>query len=173
MLGALRAQDHKDPETLGIYARTWMDRYAKSGDLLELRKSRDLYDEAFEGAQDDYYTGINAAAKSVLIGTEDDIAKGMKFAERVEQIVGTEAKRGDYWFTATVAEVQLLRRNFELAGKRYADAVAQAPAERGSHETTWKQAFRLMGKLDPSSKDRAQVREAFGHLGDGDELLGH
>ncbi len=171
LLGALRAKGHRDPETLGIYARTWMDRYATSGDLLELRHSRDLYAEAFEGARDDYYTGINAAAKSVLLGTEEDIKKAMELAERVEQIVGTEAKRGDYWATATVAEVQLLRKSYALAGKRYADAVAQAPSERGSHETTWKQACRLMRKLSPSADERAQIRAAFQHLPDCEEVL--
>jgi hypothetical protein len=33
-----------------------MDRYDASGDLNDLRQSRDLYVEAFEAAQDDYYT---------------------------------------------------------------------------------------------------------------------
>jgi hypothetical protein len=35
-----------------------------------------LYVQAFDAAPDDYYTGINAAAKSVFLGTPDDLAKG-------------------------------------------------------------------------------------------------
>ncbi len=89
LLGALYKSGEKDPETLGIYGRTWMDRYDKSKDLSDLQQSRDLYAEAFEGATDDYYTGINAASKSVLLGTPEDIDKAGKLAGRVQQIVGS------------------------------------------------------------------------------------
>jgi hypothetical protein len=80
----------------GIYARTWMDRYEKSGDVEDLKQSRDLYVEAFDGAQDDYYTGINAAAKSVFLGTDLDLKRAAKYAERVQQIVGTHPHPNDY-----------------------------------------------------------------------------
>jgi hypothetical protein len=43
ILGELYEQGERDPETLGIYGRTWMDRYATSGDISDLRNSRDLY----------------------------------------------------------------------------------------------------------------------------------
>ena len=66
ILGTLYEAGERDPETLGIYGRTWMDRYSKSGDRADLEQSRDLYAEAFARATDDYYTGINAAAKSVF-----------------------------------------------------------------------------------------------------------
>ena len=45
---------------------TWMDRYKTSKQLSDLMQSRDLYVEAFQGARDDYYTGINAAAQAVV-----------------------------------------------------------------------------------------------------------
>ena len=48
LLGKLYAAGEIDPETLGILARTWMDRYNQSGDQLFLLKSRDLYRQAFE-----------------------------------------------------------------------------------------------------------------------------
>src|SRR5258708_3964916 len=60
--GEVYRRGERDPETVGIYARTWMDRYAKSGDNLELKRSRDYYAEAFTKAPDDYYTCINPAA---------------------------------------------------------------------------------------------------------------
>ena len=40
-----------------------------------------------------------------------------------------------------------------------------APEERGSHETTWKQARRLMEKLDPAPEDSDKVAQVFSHLG--------
>jgi tetratricopeptide (TPR) repeat protein len=108
ILGVLYQAGERDPETLGIYGRTWMDRFEKSGDRADLEESRRLYAEAFERASDDYYTGINAASKSVLLGTPDDLAAASGYARRVQGIVGTEKKDGDYWMTATVGEVYLL-----------------------------------------------------------------
>src|SRR5262249_47933084 len=71
ILGVLYAAGERDPETLGIYGRTWMDRYQQSGNVSDLKQSRDLYAQAFAAAPDDYYTGINAAAKSVMLGTDE------------------------------------------------------------------------------------------------------
>jgi tetratricopeptide (TPR) repeat protein len=170
-LGALYQRGERDPETLGIYARTWMDRYKKSKDVSDLQQSRDLYAEAFERAQDDYYTGINAASKSALLGTPEDIDRAEKLAERVQKIVGTEPVPKDYWKTATVGEVFLLMKNYAEAARLYKAAVAMARAEVGSHESTWTQACLLMQKLNPSSEERALIRAAFSHLPDCDQMI--
>jgi hypothetical protein len=166
ILGTLYQDDQRDPETLGIYGRTWMDRYSQSGDLSDLRESRRLYAEAFERARDDYYTGINAASKSVLLDTPEDLAKGADYASRVQEIVGTDPKDGDYWLTATIGEVFLLQRKYEDAARLYGAAVEGAHAEIASHQSTWTQACRLMSKLKPSSEERARIRAAFAHLPD-------
>ena len=172
ILGQLYASGERDPETLGIFGRTWMDRYDKSGDVSDLRQSRNLYKEAFERAKDDYYTGINAAAKSVLLGTPEDIALGAELADQVQQIVGGDPVAGDYWKTATVGEVFLLKKDYAKAANLYRAAVDIALAEVGSHKSTWKQACRLMEKLQPTAEERALVRAAFSHLPDCDKMLG-
>lgn len=166
ILGALYAAGERDPETLGIYARTWMDRFSASGDRADLEESRRLYAEAFERAKDDYYTGINAASKSVLLGTPEDLATAETYARQVQEIVGTEPKDGDYWMTATIGEVYLLMKQYADAERLYKAAVAMARTEIGSHQSTWTQACRLMEKLQPSSQDRARIRSAFAHLPD-------
>jgi hypothetical protein len=166
ILGELYDRGEREPETLGIYGRTWMDRYEKSGDQNDLKQSRDLYLEAFERAPDDYYTGINAAAKSVSLGTDEDLNRAAEYAFRVEQVVGTQARPGDYWMTATVAEVFLIQKKYSEAGSLYEAAVATARSEIGSHKTTWKQACRLMATLQPSPADRNLVRKPFMHLPD-------
>jgi hypothetical protein len=166
ILGVLYQKGEHDPETLGIYARTWMDRYTASGDIMDLRQSRDMYALAFELARDDSYTGVNAAAKSVMLGGPEDLEKGRVLAARVQEIVGTTAVAGDYWRSATVAEVQLLQGNYELAARLYSAAVAGAPAKVGNHASTWKQACRLMDALEPDASNRALVRQAFAHLPD-------
>ncbi len=165
ILGELHEKNHLDPETMGIYARTWMDRYAKSNDLSDLKQSRDLYAEAFEKAPDDYYTGINAASKSVLIGTDKDLQKAAGYAERVQEITGTEAIAGDYWKTATIAEIFLLQKKYKEAGEMYEQAVGMARSEKGSHESSFQQAKRLIEKLKPTDAEKEMVMAAFSHLG--------
>jgi tetratricopeptide (TPR) repeat protein len=158
VLGRLYAAGEIDPETLGIYGRSWMDRYNQTGDRLHLLRARDLYRQAFEAAPKDYYTGINAASKSLLLG-ERDTAK--QLASRVEKLVGTTALPNDYWRTATVAEVQLLQGNYEQAAALYQSAVGTAPLERGSHASTWGEASRLMDCLGASSEQKALVQHVF------------
>ena len=170
ILGVLYERGERDPETLGIYGRTWMDRYAKSGDAGDLAQSRDLYAEAFERAPDDYYTGINAAAKSVLLGTPEDLARAAEYAEKVQKIVGTEPRPGDYWMTATVGEVFLIQKRYAQAARLYRDAVAIGRKEIASHLSTWKQACRLMEKLNPREIEREMVRTPFAHLPDCGQL---
>ena len=164
IMGFLQAEGHRDPETLGIYGRTWMDRFVASGDLLDLRRSRDLYAEAFDGARDDYYTGVNAAAKSVLLGAKDDLMAAKELATKVGEIVGTDPVPGDYWKTATVAEVLLIRGHFIEAAAMYGNAVAMAPKEVASHRSTFTQARRLMEKLELTDEERWNIEGAFSHL---------
>jgi tetratricopeptide (TPR) repeat protein len=166
ILGELYESGQRDPETLGIYGRTWMDRYAKSQDLDDLRSSRDYYTEAFERAPDDSYTGINAAAKSVLLGTPEDLERARKIAARVQALVGDAAHPNDYWKTATVGEVLLMQGRYGDAAGLYQAAVAMARGAVANHQSTWLQACRLMAKLQPSAADRALVRGAFADLPD-------
>lgn len=161
ILGKLYQRGERDPETVGIYARTWMDRYAASNDTGDLIQSRDLYAEAFEKAPDDYYTGINAAAKSVFIGTDADLERAAGYAQRVQTLVGEKEIPGDYWKTATVAELFLIQKNYRAAGDMYRKAIAMARSEKGSHGTSYKQAQRLLDKLRPSEAERSAVLDAF------------
>jgi tetratricopeptide (TPR) repeat protein len=159
VLGELYELGEKDPETVGILARTWRDKFAESGNPLHLRRARNLYAEAFDAAPSDYYTGINAASNSVLLD-EPELAD--KYAAAVEKLVGTQPVRSDYWKTATVAEVQLIRRRFADAAKLYAAAVEDDPEATGNHDSTLAQARRLMEKLNPTPEERAAVEKAFG-----------
>lgn len=164
ILATLYEEGERDPETVGILARTWMDRYNKTKNIIYLRNSRRLYAEAFETAQDDYYTGINAAAKSVFIGSEADLERAAEYAKRVRQIVGEKAHSGDYWKTATVAETFLIEKNFQKAAELYEAAVEMSPEEIGSHKSTFGQATLLMEKLQPTEVERNLINSAFAHL---------
>ncbi len=155
LLGELYALGERDPETMGMLARTWRDRHFKAGlDPLHLRKARNLYAEAFALVPSDYYPGINAATNSVLLG---DLPAAETYAAAVEKLVGTEVKPRDYWATATVAEVQLIRRQFTRAAQLYAAAIDIAPEDKSSHQSTAGQARRLLAHLNPSAEERATI----------------
>jgi hypothetical protein len=158
VLGKLYAAGEIDPETVGILARTWMDRYKQSGDRLFLLKSRDLYRQAFEVFPSDYYNGINAASKSLLLGEKETAAQ---LASRVQKIVGDTPVANDYWKTATAAEVQLLQENYNKAAELYRVAVVVAPGDKASHESTYAQAKLLLEALGASNEQKAAIDSAF------------
>jgi hypothetical protein len=158
ILATLYQKGHRDPETLGIYARTWFDRYQESQRPLHLEKSRDLYAEAFKHDPQDCYTGINAASKSVFLG-ELDVA--MTYAREVQELVGKDVVAGDYWKTATVGENQLILENYMEAARLYRAAVRIAPEALGNHDSTLGQARRLMDSLNTPPEHRARIEAAF------------
>jgi tetratricopeptide (TPR) repeat protein len=158
VLARLHAAGEIGPETLGLYARTWMDRYTETGDSTFLLKSRDLYRQAFEAFPTDYYTGINAASKSLLAGEKETAAQ---IAERVQEIVGDTPVADDYWRTATIAEALLLQGKLEAAAKTYRAAVLTAPLDSGSHNSTRAQAALLLSALGAPDEQKALVMAAF------------
>ena len=158
VLGKLYAGGQIGPETLGILARTWMDRYSQTGNRTFLLRSRDLYRQAFEAFPSDYYTGINAASKSLLLGEKETAAQ---LAKRVQDLVGDKAVPGDYWKTATVAEVQLLQGNFDAAATLYQAAILAGPLDHGSHESSHNQAKLLLDALGAPVEQKAKIAAAF------------
>ena len=161
ILGRLYESKEMGPETLGLYASTWMQRYQAEKNPLFLRRSRNMYLEAFRAAPDSYYTGINAASKSLLLGEKDQAAQ---LAAKVQTLVGTAPVSGDYWKTATVAEVQLLQTNYAEAAALYEAAVSENPLAVGDHKSTWAQASILLEALAASPADSERFRAIFAHL---------
>ena len=164
ILGKLYEQGERDPETLGIYARTWMDRYNASENINDLEQSQKYYAEAFDKAPDDYYTGINAATKSLLLGTDKSILLAQEYASKTLDIVGTKPWPNDYWKTATVAELLLIKRQFKEAGEMYAEAIRMEPNSYGNHESTRNQAIKILDALQASNEERMDILKNFIHL---------
>ena len=160
IVAVLRQEGEEDPETLGILARTWFDRYESTGDKRHLAHSRDLYSAAFERFPDNFYVGINAAAKSLFL---DEADRASELAQRVEVLLAG-GPHADYWAAATDGEASLIQRKFEKAAELYRHAVDAYPEATGSHASTWKQAKRLLAHLDPSDTQREAVAGAFAHL---------
>lgn len=104
-----------------------MDRYAQMNEERHLRNSHDRYQDTFQRAPDDYNTCVNAAAKIILLGGGDELELAAEIAARVQWIVGSDPVPGDYWITATVAEVASTSKHYETAASVYSDGVALAP----------------------------------------------
>jgi hypothetical protein len=143
---------------------SWMDCYHVSGDLADLRQSRDLYAEAFEAAQDDNYTGINAAAKSVLLGSPEELDKGAAYARRVQEIVGTGKHPNDYWKTATVVEAFLIQQRFREGGRALRRGRGDGPEGGRLAPDHLDPSFASAGKLAPSAEERTLVQKPFEHV---------
>jgi class 3 adenylate cyclase/tetratricopeptide (TPR) repeat protein len=116
--------DTADEEMLGMLARIYKDQWRRSGDPNLARQSRDLYKLSYE-ITGGYYTGINAAAMSFVIG-EKSAAQALAQAV-YERCQGTQASEGsDYWLLATMGEALLLQGDSDRAVEKYREAAEVA-----------------------------------------------
>ena len=158
VLEEVRAAGHRDPETLGILAAAWNGLYGETGKRLHLRKSRDLYTTAFRSDPTDYYTGINAASKSLFLG-EADTAAGI--AAEVKPLVEHAVDGDDLWAGSTLAEVMLLGGDMAGAAEQYQRVIDKHFVRRGDLASTREQAVRICTALGCSTDDTARVLAPF------------
>ncbi|MDP8979705.1 MAG: TRAFs-binding domain-containing protein [Acidobacteriota bacterium] len=129
ILKALVAEGHRDQETLGMQARVLKDRGLLAAAPAErerlLRSARDSYREAWRSPLE-YWSGINAATLSLLLGETAD-AKNLASQIRatcLEKRAKTEEP--DYWLEATIGEAELILENWNEADKYYSSAASIA-----------------------------------------------
>lgn len=165
ILGNLYEGGENDPETLGLYARTFMDLYKQKGQRSDLKQSRDLYEEGFLLSRDNAYCGNNAAAKSVFLGEAEDLEKAKIIATDVLALLPDEITPGmDYWDAATIAEQQLISGDIDKAVGSYRKAVDLAPNVHGSHRSTYDQLKLLLEHLPVSQEQKKAFHAVFSHL---------
>nr|VFJ65973.1 MAG: TIR domain-containing protein [Candidatus Kentron sp. FW] len=164
------AQEHRDPETLGILAAVWAELWKQrkkdrdtQGAQDALEKSRNLYEEAFGKFPADTYTGINAASKSALLG-EMDKAKALA-SEVLGRLELKKERDGvaslDYWERATEAEAHLLQENWEKAYELYRAVRVDHQDKTGSIASTATQLKRLLDVLEVPDDIRQKLTEEF------------
>jgi len=159
ILGAMYVEGFRDAETVGMYGASWWTRYLQSKDSHHLLRSRDLYREAFTLDPKDYYTGINAASKSLFLG-EREAARDLALQVDAQ----LEGKASNYYELATLGEARLLEEDYPKAVQYYQAAILTAPGETGNQGTTRDQAREIMNALQTGAADRAQVEQVFAHL---------
>ncbi len=169
ILRALRDRGISDSETLGILGRTWKDMALATSDNARktkcLREAFSCYNTAYESERQAgnhaaaYYTGINAAAVSLLGGNP---GQSRLIAGQVREIcrnILAEKKAGNepvsFWLLASLGEASLLRGKHEEAGEWYAEAVAGAGGDIRALGTMRKQARLILAAAgrDPHEMD--------------------
>jgi tetratricopeptide (TPR) repeat protein len=158
VLSELKAAGHQDPETMGILGAAWDGLYQESGKMLHLRRSRELYRTAFQADPKSYYTGINAATKSLFLGESQEAER---LAAGVMPLVKHASDGNDFWAACTLGEVYLLQRDLDFAAAQYQKVVDKHPSKAGDLAGTRQQATRICNALKLSEEEAKKVLAPF------------
>jgi Adenylate cyclase, family 3 (some proteins contain HAMP domain) len=139
ILEELRKEGQSAEETLGMLARTYKDLAAGASSAAQrtkfLRRAAEIYGEAYRKSGG-YWTGINAATTSLLIGQKN---RACEIANKVrEQCLKEVADtNGDsYWELAALGEAALICRDWPEAEKWYACAAKQGKDRFGDLDSS-------------------------------------
>jgi class 3 adenylate cyclase/tetratricopeptide (TPR) repeat protein len=159
ILEQLREENHVDEETLGMLARTYKDRAARTATSRDarkfLRRAAEIYMQAHD-LKGGYWTGINAATTALLIGNKERATKLAKDV-RASCLRQLERTRGDkYWLLATLGETALVLRDWSQAKNWYAQAGQIGRRRFGDLQSSRRNARLLFDywKADPSEIER-------------------
>lgn len=158
VLSELKAAGHQDPETMGILGAAWDGLYQESGKMLHLRKSRELYRTAFQADPKDYYTGINAAAKSLFL---DEPQEAERLATEVKTLVQHASDGNDFWAGCALGEVYLLQRDPDSAASQYQKVIDKHSSKTGDLAVTQQEAIRICTRLRLLEEETKKVSAPF------------
>ena len=137
-----------DEESLGLLASVYKNIWKRTGKKDDARLSRDAYMRA-SLETGDYWTGINVASMSWLIGEKREATKYAKEVIKIcEPVANAEKNDKDYWVLATIGEAQLLLGEQDAAIQSYAEAakVAKLAAQRHTYIVSSLQQLKLLKK---------------------------
>ena len=135
-----------DPETAGILGSVLKGMYKKSRSRNDAILSRDIYLENYRKNKS-YYTGINAASMSVVIGDQ-------KTASQVAKDITREINSGseDFWEQVTLGEAYLLLGDKISAFKTYKNARNVIDRDHGMFNSVYSQLVLLQDHMDVPSE---------------------
>ena len=139
ILEDLRRGNQPAEETLGMLGRTYKDLAATAATAERrrefLKNAAKIYGEAYR-TTGGYWSGINAATMTLLIG-ESDRAREMATKVREQCLKEVEDPRGDsYWEFAALGEASLVCRDLTQAGEWYARAAENSSGRYGDLESS-------------------------------------
>lgn len=118
------AKNPADVETAGILGGVYKEAFKMTADTNYARKSHETYLANFEKTKS-YYTGINAATMSQILG------RGRAAREIASQVVDIAGKDDSFWANATVGEAYLLLRDPVKAKEYYTKAAKLGDSQYG------------------------------------------
>ncbi|HUI69289.1 MAG TPA: TRAFs-binding domain-containing protein, partial [Spirochaetia bacterium] len=162
LLTHLMKTGHFDEETLGILGRVYKEMWLAKGKGEPghpyLAKSRELYLGAFRRSRG-YYSGINAASLSFVMGDKDLSSRVARQVLRICVNLLKDRAERSYWVLATVAEAFLLLGRQEKAAKYYRLARARSSGNYSNLASTRRQ-LSLLGRsmnVDPIVLDALRI----------------
>jgi hypothetical protein len=144
ILEGLIKKHGESPETCGILGRVYKDEYKEAKESGNKRKARAALDEAiacyckgFMEDPRDYYPGVNALTLLFEKGGKEADAAIKELYPLVKFAVGRRGglASNDYWDIATILEVSVLGRDWEMARKA-ADKLILRGKSTWNFETT-------------------------------------
>ncbi|HEV2046134.1 MAG TPA: TRAFs-binding domain-containing protein [Chthoniobacterales bacterium] len=159
ILEELRGEGQADEETLGMLGRTYKDLAANATSTAQreqfLKRAAEIYAQGYK-ATGGYWTGINAAAMSLLCG-ETDRAHELARKVREQCLKEVEDPSGDsYWELAALGEAALILRDLSQAGDWYARAGQEGKHRFGDLQSSRRNARLILKywKEDPGWIDK-------------------
>ena len=163
ILTQLRAEGHRDEETLAILARThkdlWTHATEKSERARQLKLAHKFYHESYK-LNRGYYSGINAATLALLLGKKEEArALAQKVREACLAELKTLPTNSDYryWPLATLGEACLILRRFSEAEDWYAQAAKTGRGNYAELSSTRRNARLLLNHLQ---RDSTSIEQA-------------
>lgn len=155
LLSRLVKEGHDDEETLGILGRLYKEMWLLEGgeqtDHPSLRTSRNLYLKAFLKSHG-YYSGINAATMSAVVGDWDNAEK---LARRVMKICQEQIEKGGGrgpWLHATIGEAGTLLGEEETSLRAYRRARDEAHGNL-SEIASMRRQLKLLRRVSPLAEE--------------------
>ncbi|HXM74954.1 MAG TPA: TRAFs-binding domain-containing protein, partial [Chthoniobacterales bacterium] len=155
ILEDLRREAQPAEETLGMLGRTYKDLAATAGSEPQrkeyLKRAAEIYAEAYR-TSGGYWSGINAATMSLLIGEKE---RACEIAGKVhEQCLKEVADpSGDsYWELAALGEAALICRDWQQAEEWYARAAEQGKDRFGDLDSSRRNARLILRYWDQDER---------------------
>jgi class 3 adenylate cyclase len=146
ILSGLVKKGNHDEETLGILGRVYKDMWILSGQTpslsSELKMSRNLYFQAFRKNKG-YYSGINAASLSLMLGDKQTAEKLAHIVLRICMQIVQSSSSSLYWCLATLGEGNLILGKIEDA-KQYFSRAKEASTKNYSDLASTRRQVKLL-----------------------------
>jgi len=128
----LKTNPH-DPETAGILGGVFKHHFRMTADASFAAKSLETYLTNYK-ITGSYYTGINAATMSQILG------RGKQAREIAQEVVDSiQDPDDDYWLLATLGEAYILLKNSDLAKEYFLKSSQVGKGQFGQLNSTYNQ----------------------------------